>query len=65
MISERKKGKEVRIVCATCGSEDVSRDAWGEWDVTAQDWVLRAVFDQAYCHHCDAETKLDEVALTG
>jgi hypothetical protein len=54
---------KVQIVCETCGSTDVSRDAWGDWDVSAQEWVLRVVFDYAHCHACDGETRLVEVAL--
>jgi len=51
------------IVCSTCGSDDVSRDAWANWDVKAQEWVLGAVFDHAHCHRCDGETSLTEVQL--
>lgn len=51
------------MVCATCGSEDVSRDAWGDWDMTAQGWVLRCVFDYAHCHACDGETRIEEVVI--
>lgn len=62
MVKAREEPK-VRIVCGTCGSEDVSRDAWGDWDVGLQNWVLRTVFDYAYCHACDGETRLEEVPL--
>jgi hypothetical protein len=33
------------------------------WDAEAQDWVLGAAFDYAYCHDCDEETRLEEVEL--
>lgn len=56
-------GNPIAIVCATCGSRDVSRDAWADWDEQAQDWVLRVAFDYAHCHVCDEETKLREVLL--
>lgn len=56
---------KIAIRCARCGSSDVSRDAWGDWDVGAQDWVLRTVFDHAHCHDCEDETSLIEVPLTG
>ena len=52
---------KVRMVCETCGSEDVSRDAWSDWDVQTQDWVLRTVFDYGHCHACDGETRIEEV----
>jgi hypothetical protein len=51
----------IEIVCRQCGGNAVARDAWAEWDVATQAWVLGAVFDYAYCHDCDGEAKLDEV----
>ena len=54
----------IQILCATCGSTDVSRDAWAQWDVAAQEWVLRSVYDHAHCNNCDSETRLVEVQLT-
>ena len=56
-------GNPIAIVCTHCGSRDVSRDAWGEWNETAQEWVLRTVFDFAYCHRCDCERSLEERSL--
>ena len=56
-------GKRIAIVCRTCGSDDVSRDAWADWDVREQEWVLRCAFDYALCHRCDGETRLVEVKL--
>lgn len=53
----------IRIVCGECRSENVSRDAWSEWDLESQSWILRCVFDDAYCHDCDKEMSLDEVFL--
>ena len=55
--------KPVAIVCAKCGSGLVTRDAWAEWDTEAQDWVLGAVYDYAYCHACEAEARLVERPL--
>ena len=62
-MAERREEPKVRMVCGTCGSTDVSRDAWGDWDVSTQEWVLRTVFDYAFCHACDAETRLEEVPV--
>ncbi|HEX8401031.1 MAG TPA: hypothetical protein VF628_04935 [Allosphingosinicella sp.] len=42
----------------------MSRDAWSDWDVKAQQWVLRVAFDYAHCHRCDCETSLKEVQLS-
>ena len=62
-MARLKEERKIRIVCGTCGSEHVSRDAWGDWDVATQDWVLRTVFDYVHCHACDGETRLEEVPL--
>lgn len=58
-----KDSKRVGYVCKVCGSDDVSRDAWADWDTREQQWVLRCVFDYAHCHRCDQETRLVEVEL--
>ena len=55
--------KRYAMVCNICGSDEVSRDAWANWDTNAQDWVLGAVFDDAHCHKCGGETSIIEVAL--
>jgi hypothetical protein len=54
----------VDYVCERCGGGWVTRDAWADWDVAAQDWALGAVFDQAFCHDCEEETNLVEVDLS-
>ena len=58
-----ESGRRIGIVCSKCGSDEISRDAWADWDTRSQDWVLGAVFDYAHCHKCDCETSLDEVEL--
>jgi hypothetical protein len=59
-MATHKEEPKVEMVCERCGSEDVSRDAWGDWDSATQDWVLRTVFDNAYCHACEGETNIEE-----
>lgn len=54
----------VGYICNACGSDDVSRDAWADWSISEQNWVLRTAFDYAHCHRCDAETSLIEVQLS-
>ena len=51
----------IRIVCASCGSDEVMRDAWAVWDDVKQDWVLGAVFDAGFCEKCEGEATLNEV----
>ena len=37
--------KRIAIICGTCGSDNVSRDAWANWDTREQAWVLGTVFE--------------------
>lgn len=63
-MAQERKEPQLLIACETCGSTDVARDAWAEWDVEAQEWVLRTVFDMAFCHECDGETNIEEREIT-
>ncbi len=53
----------VTFTCNMCRGKLVTRDAWAEWDEDAQKWVLGAAYDYAFCHECQEETRLVEVAL--
>ncbi len=48
----------IEHACARCGAVAVTRDAWAEWSVECQRWVLSEVFDFAFCHQCARETQL-------
>lgn len=54
---------KVQMLCEECGSTEVTRDAWAEWDVESQDWALGAVFDYAFCHACEDDTHILEARL--
>lgn len=56
-------GKRIAILCGTCGSDDVSRDALAEWSVDSQQWELRGLLDNADCNRCGGQTRLIEVEL--
>ena len=53
-----------QMMCEACGSAEVSRDGWAEWDTDGQCWRLGAIFDDAYCHQCDTRTQLIAAPLT-
>ncbi len=55
---ETQSAARVEKVCSHCGSADVLRDAYAYWDVDRQEWVLEAVYDDAFCRACDGETTL-------
>ena len=57
----RATGPRIDFVCRACGGNNVTRDAWAEWDVGSQEWVLGSAFDYAFCHDCEAETALEEL----
>lgn len=50
----------IEHACERCGSVAVTRDAWAEWNVADQSWVLAETFDFAFCHECHRETRLVE-----
>jgi ribosomal protein S27AE len=56
-------GKRVTYLCERCGSDLVTLDAWAEWNVEQQKWVLGATYDHTFCHKCESETHLVEVEL--
>jgi hypothetical protein len=51
------------FICGTCGSDDVSLDAWADWDARTQQWVLPCTFDYSHCHACEGDTRLVEAEL--
>lgn len=62
--SRARRTSAIDIFCGKCGSRDVSRDAWANWDTDEQAWVLGPVFDYGHCHVCDDEVWLEEVELS-
>lgn len=42
----------VTIVCGSCGSDDVTRDATVRWDIERQRWELSNVLDNGDCNAC-------------
>lgn len=54
---------KIQIRCKHCNSTNVVRDAWAEWDIETQKWVLGSVFDAAFCMDCDGESSLIEEEL--
>jgi len=57
--------ERIRVVCGQCGSDDVLADAYAEWDVGAQAWVVANVFDKgSFCNQCEGESRLREVVIS-
>lgn len=57
--------QRVKIVCAECGSDNVSKDATAHWNVETQAWdQVAAVFDKPnFCQDCEIEVSLKEIPL--
>ena len=62
-MAEQSDGRRVRMVCGACGSPQVTRDAWAEWDEERQAWTLGAVFAFAFCHRCQQAARIEERVL--
>lgn len=55
---------KLRMICAYCGSLDVSCDAAARWDEEDQEWTLTSTFDKgASCEPCGGETRIAEVMV--
>ena len=64
-MAKGKKKPKLRMVCAACSSEQVTREAWAEWNVEVQGWQLGALFDYAFCLRCQTPTHIEERLLGG
>lgn len=53
----------IRIKCSSCGSTDVRRDAWAEWNEELQLWEIGEIYDDGFCMSCETEQKLIEEEL--
>lgn len=45
---------KIKYICPDCGGENVLNDAYAEWDVKKQKWVLQNTFDEFICDDCNA-----------
>ncbi|MNR57174.1 hypothetical protein D3C85_1778990 [compost metagenome] len=55
--------KKVNFVCARCGSSNVIKDAWAEWDIDSQRWTLHSTYDSCYCQDCQEDCRLEKVSV--
>lgn len=51
---------KIRKVCSYCGSTEVLKDAFAEWSVEEQTWVLHACYDESYCNTCEGSCSLED-----
>ena len=56
---------KLKMKCGHCGSSDVLKDAFVEWDYEAQIWVVHNVFDKgSYCQTCDGECTIEDEEIS-
>lgn len=53
----------IKKVCKYCGSENVRADAWAEWNIDKQDWVLAEIYDNEYCNDCEGDSHIIDVEI--
>lgn len=54
---------QIEIACEHCGHLGVMREAWAEWNVADQAWVLGQMFDFAFCLNCHRPTQMVSRAI--
>lgn len=53
---------KTRMVCRTCGSDDVLADAYASWSFGDQEWQVASTFDKgAFCNDCGGETRIEAI----
>lgn len=50
-------------VCSNCGSDDLNFDAFVQWDVDKQDYVIESIYDDVYCCNCGGSTTEIDVKI--
>lgn len=54
-----------RLVCASCGGEDVTIDATASWDTEAKTWTLLSTDEtNSWCEDCGGECSIDWIEVT-
>ena len=48
--------------CNKCGSTNLRKDAFAEWDNKTRDWVLHSVYDFTVCDDCGEEDNWNMVS---
>ena len=48
----------IEYACERCSGTGVTADAWMEWDIPRQAWVVATIFEYGFCHECSRATRL-------
>ena len=54
----------VKMVRSCCEGENVLKNAFSNWDIESQEWVLFDTYDKgSFCEDCEDETGIEEVDI--
>ena len=59
----KHKSRQVKKVCAECGSDEVVKDAWAFFNTETQEWELENFFDYEFCKRCNGECTITEETI--
>jgi hypothetical protein len=65
VVTHRKEAgamPKIKMICPSCGSDDVTRDALARWSVPEQKWTLSSELDSMHCEACDRDIGPDGFA---
>lgn len=55
---------KIKYICPYCGGDNLLMDAFCNWDVSKQEWILHSTFDDVYCQDCESNIKtMNEVEI--
>jgi hypothetical protein len=55
---------KIKYVCKHCGSDNVGRDAFLEWNQETQKWEISDFMDREICFTCSDDTELVQATIT-
>lgn len=54
---------KINIVCEKCGGTNIQHDAYANWDIDKQEFVLSAMARHNYCNDCEKEIDCKEIPI--
>lgn len=61
---ENQKKTKVKLVCRSCGSDNIVADAYARWDIQTQEWEMSSILDNKICESCGYEKNYcDEISI--
>lgn len=55
--------KRIKLVCNTCGGDDITFDASARWNVETQEYEMTGLYDNKDCQDCGGECHTEAVEL--